>query len=336
MNILVSLSASEYVNQTFFTENVKQRLEKSGTVRYGTFTPEELKENLAGVDILYGNWGTPCLDDGMLANANQLKLVCYTGGSVAGLMSEALPNRGITVLCGNKVFADSVAEGTIAYILLAQRRLVKLINETASNGWAPFYHSDGLRNKTVGLIGFGMIVKSLVKLLSVFGCKVKICSEYFHKEDETLYGAEKCEMDEIFSTCDIVSLHESLRDDTYHLIGSRYFDQMKQGALFVNTARGAIIVEEDLAKAAKAGKIRAILDVFEQEPLAMDSCLRGCEDIILIPHRAGPTIDAREYVTLELIEDMNRFIAGETGLKHEISLEYAKHMTGAVSAHKKA
>lgn len=332
MNILVNSIRSEETMRTFFTDRVKKELAACGNVRYGDFTPEQLREELHGTDVLFAGWGLPKLDNEMLANADSLKLVCYTGGSVAGFMTEDLTRRGVRVLCGNKLYANSVAEGTIGYILLAQRRLVKLINETAETGWAPMYYSDGIRFKTIGIIGFGMVAKYLAKMLQAFDCKVKICSEYFRKEDEAEYRAEKCELDEIFSSCDIVSLHESLRDDTYHWIDRRYFSMMKPDALFVNTARGPIIVEEDLAEAAKAGKIRAILDVYEQEPLPMDSCLRGCENIILIPHRGGPTIDVREHVTLALIADLKRWLAGETQLEHEISLEYAKHMTVAPSA----
>jgi len=101
---------------------------------------------------------------------------------------------------------------------------------------------------------------------------------------------------------------------------------MKQDALFVNTARGPIIVEQDLADAVRAGKIRAVLDVYEKEPLPMDSCLRGLDDLILIPHRGGPTADIREYVTLALCEDAERFFAGKP-LEHEIPWDYAKNMT---------
>ena len=327
MNILVSCLTPEETNQTFFTDRVKKELENCGTVRYGVFSPQELKENLRGVDVLFAGWGIPRLDEEMLENADSLKLVCYTGGSVAGFMTEALVQRGVRVLCGNRLFANSVAEGTIGYILLAQRRLVRLVNETAANGWAPMYYSDGIRFKTIGLIGFGMVVKYLAKMLQAFECKVKICSDFYRPEDEAEYHAQKCDMDELFSTCDIVSLHESLRDETYHMIDRRYFSMMKKDSLFVNTARGAIVVEDDLAEAARAGHIRAILDVYEKEPLPMDSSLRGCENIILIPHRAGPTIDIREYVTLALIHDLERYLAGISELENEISLDYARHMT---------
>lgn len=333
MEILINRLSNDEIQKTFFTDRVMAELRACGNVREGTFTRDQLRDALPGVDVLFGSWGLPRLDEDMLSGADRLKMVCYTGGSVAEQMTETVAEKGIHMLSGNRLYANSVAEGTIGYILLAQRRLVKLINETAESGWAPFYPSDGIRFKTIGIIGFGMIAKYLAKMLQAFECRVLICSDWFRPEDEAEYRAGKCDMDTLFAESDIVTLHESLRDDTYHMIDKRYFGIMKQDALFVNTARGPIIVEEDLAEAARAGRIRAILDVFEKEPLPMDSCLRGCENIILVPHKGGPTLDIREHVTLALIRDLRTYMKdGEKAvLENEIPWEYARHMTRAAA-----
>ncbi len=329
LQILVSVMGDAAAQASFFTPAVREALEMLGQVTYARMTRDQLRDALPGVDVLFGGWGLPGLDAELLSRADRLKLVCYTGGSVAEQMTEAVPERGIRMCSGNRLYAQSVAEGTIGYILAAQRRLVRQINETAEKGWAPFTPNDGIRYKTVGLIGFGMIVKELLPLLKPFGCRIGVCSDWYREEDMAAYGAEKWDMETLFQKSDIVSLHESLREDTYHMINARYFSMMKPDALFVNTARGAILVEEDLAAAARAGKLRAILDVFEREPLPMDSCLRGVDNILLVPHRGGPTMDVREQVTLALIEDLKTYLRdGERAvLRHEIPWEYAKHMT---------
>ena len=223
MQILVNCMPGEQNQNTFFTDRVKAELAACGDVRYGLFTRDGLRDALPGVDVLFGGWGLPQLDAELLSRADRLKMVCYTGGSVADQMTEEVPRRGIHMLSGNRLYANSVAEGTIGYILLAQRRLVKLIGETAESGWAPFYHSDGIRFKTVGIIGFGMIAKYLAKMLQAFECRVLICSDWFNKEDEAEYRAEKCDMETLFRQSDIVTLHESLREDTWHMIDRRYF-----------------------------------------------------------------------------------------------------------------
>ena len=326
MKILISEMRPTETHRTFFTNRAMTALNGLGEVVSGRFTREELRDSLRGADVLMCGWGVPVMDEDLLQNADRLKLVLYTGGSVAGFMTEELVKRGITVCSGNRLYASSVAEGTIGYILLAQRRLPKIIRETEEQGWAAEYYTDGIRFKTVGLIGFGMVAKELAKMLRAFDCRVKIASDWFTEDMEEEYRAEKATMDEIFSTCDIVSLHESLTPETVHMIGRRQFGLMKQDALFVNTARGPIIVEEELAEAVRFGHIRAVLDVYDREPLPMDSCLRGLENLILIPHRGGPTVDVREYVTLALIDDLKRFGNGEKP-EHEIPWEYARHMT---------
>lgn len=327
MRILVSCLADKETNDTFYTPRVRAELEKCGKTEYGIYTEKQLAAALSGTDILFANWGVPRLGEELLSRADSLKLVCYTGGSVACLADPALERRGIRVLSGNRIYARSVAEGTIGYMLLAQRRLPRMIRETEENGWAPQYYTEGLCGKTVGLIGFGMVSRCLAEMLRAFGCRVLVCSKHFTAEDARRYSAESCSLPELLAASDIVSLHEALRESTRHTIGESCFAAMKPGALFVNTARGAIVAEDDLARAARAGKIRAVLDVFETEPLPMDSPLRGCSGITLIPHRAGPTIDARETVTLSLIADVKRFLSGTAKLENEISYAYAKHMT---------
>ena len=138
---------------------------------------------------------------------------------------------------------------------------------------------------------------------------------------------KKCSLDEIFETCDIVSVHTALNDKSYHSIGKEQFAKMKDDALIINTARGAVINEPEFIEELKKSRIRAILDVYENEPLPMDSGLRGLDNVILMPHRGGPTTDVREWVTIELAQDVKKFFEGKTDLKHQISLEYASRMT---------
>ncbi|MCQ2431296.1 MAG: hydroxyacid dehydrogenase, partial [Clostridia bacterium] len=297
MNILVLAQRDELTQNTFFLDWVREMLDVCGNVRYAVLSPAELKSALAGIDVLFAGWGIPMLDENMLENADRLKLICYTGGSVAPFANPALEKRGVRILSGNRIYAQSVAEGTIGYMLLAQRRLKRIIQETEETGWAAQHYTAGLRGKVVGLIGFGMIAKNLLSMLPVFGCSVKVCSEWYTEDDARRYGAEKCSLDEIFRTCDIISLHESLTKETYHMVGAEQFALMKDDALFVNTARGAIVDEAAMAEALRGGCTRAILDVYEKEPLPMESPLRGLEHCTLIPHRAGPTIDPRAEVT---------------------------------------
>ena len=133
-------------------------------------------------------------------------------------------------------------------------------------------------------------------------------------------------LDELFSECDIVTLHLSRNPGTLGMINRALLEKLRPGTLFVNTARGAIVDEEALIDLLKQGRFNAALDVFVKEPLDADSPLRTLPNVMPMPHRAGPTIDMREVVVLELARDIGRFVRGEP-LEHEVSLAYARQMT---------
>jgi len=133
-------------------------------------------------------------------------------------------------------------------------------------------------------------------------------------------------LEEVFSTCDIISLHASQRPETYHMVNERLLGMLPDGALLINTARGSIIYEEALAKELEKGRFKAVLDVYETEPLPANSALRKMKNTILIPHMGGPTIDRRVFCTKMILEEIERFKRGEE-LEHEISSAYASRMT---------
>ena len=332
MKILVTKPKGNDIFNTFFTDKAIKEIEKLGEVKYNPFdreyTREELKEELKDIDVVFTGWGATCYDEELLEKANKLKLIAHTGGSAAALVSEELSKRNITLLSGNRLYAESVAEGALTYILMAQRKMVENINMTINKGWPDTYlYTKGLKKKVVGLVGFGMIAKNLARILSVFDVEIKIYSGYLSKEEAEQYNAKVCSLDEIFETCDIISVHSGLNEKNYHLIDKKHLSKMKNDALLVNTARGAVINELDLAEELKTGRVRAILDVYEKEPLPMDSGLRNLNNVILVPHKGGPTTDVREIVTIDLCKDIKRFFEGNKNLIHEISLEYANRMT---------
>ena len=147
-----------------------------------------------------------------------------------------------------------------------------------------------------------------------------------HQEEADKYGVKLSTIDNIFETCDVISVHLALTPVTTGLINRKLLSKIKQGALFVNTARGAIIVEEDLIEELQNLRFSAVLDVFVKEPLEKESPLRTLPNVLPIPHIAGPTTDMREAVTLALATDINSYISGQE-LQNEISYEHALRMT---------
>lgn len=332
IKILVSIPDGE-VRDSFFSEEQRVSLERLGCVEWNAnaeqYGEEELAEKLRGVDICISGWGNTPFHEKTLKYADKLKLIAHIGGSVRPMVGDAAFERGIRVCSGNRVFAESVAEGVLAYMLCSLRRIGEYEARMAAGEWPSLIGTRGLLGLSVGLVGYGMIAEYLVKFLKPFGCRIMVSSRHISAEELAEAGIEAAAAEEIFRTCDVVSLHSSLTARTKHSIGADLLNSMKDGALLVNTARGALIDEEALVLVLQERPVWAALDVFETEPLPMDSPLRECERVLLMPHAAGPTADRRYVVTSHVLDDIGRFLNGEP-LDCEIDFARAGTMTTVV------
>ena len=222
-----------------------------------------------------------------------------------------------------------MAEGTIAYILMALRRIPDYIETVRAGNWRTENDLwEGLLDKTVGIVGLGTISKIVVRMLQPFRVKIKMYSHYeIEPEFCEKYNVEAASLDEIFSTCDVVSIHSALNQENRGLIEKRHFEMLKEGSFFINTARGAVIDENALIDELVKNRFWAVLDVYLQEPLTLNSKLRSLRNVYCIPHMAGPTLDRRKWITKALIDEMKRFFDGAEKFELEISEEFAKRMT---------
>lgn len=320
------------LRDTFLPPDVMAALVELGDIHSNPlerqYTPEEMADALEGADISISGWGCPVIGEVALRKADRLRLVAHTGGTVAPIVSPELYARGIHVISGNKLYAESVAEGALAYMLAGLRRIPFYGQVVQDGGWSevssPF---EGLLDQTVGLVGFGAIARCLTPMLAPFRTKVLGYDPFVDAEAFTACGVEKVDtLEEILSRSKITSLHMPRTKATYHMITRDMLDRMPDGALLVNTARGSVVDEDMLAEVLKTGRIRAVLDVYESEPLPAGSLLRGLDNVLLMPHMGGPTMDRRPRVTMALIEDMRRMLAGQP-LVHEIHQAYAMSMT---------
>ena len=323
------LMPDNQARKLFITPKAISELEKLSPLTWneGFYTPETMIPILNESDIVIVGWGCRKLDETVLAEADKLKLVVHTGGTVAGFVTDYMFEKGIKVLSGNKILAESVAEGTLAYILTALRHIPAILKETQEKGWSQHRTSMGLFEKNVGLVGFGAIARYLVPMLRPFRVNINAYDPYVSVEIFNSYGVTKIEtMEEIFSKNSIISLHLPMQPETNDLINKEMLARMQDGALLINTARGNCIDEDALAAELKTGRINAVLDVYKQEPLPMDSPLRGMDNALLMPHQGGLTKDRYEVITMSLIEDIKNFCANKP-LEHEIPKEYAVKMT---------
>ena len=275
MKILITLPKGE-IRNAFFHAETAARVHAMGEVVWNDteeqFTPEQLTHLLKGCQVCITGWSCPRLTAEVLAQAEDLQILARTGGTVAPYISDALYEKGVHVLSANDVYAESVAEGTIAYMLCALRELPYYNDLVHNGGWrGSIITNEGLLDKTVGLVGYGAITKHLLRMLQPFHCRIKLFSNHLSKE-------------------------------------------------------GAVIDEAALVQALSAKRFRAVLDVFEEEPLASDHPLRRMDNVLLIPHMAGPTGDRFKISTEVLLDDISAFYAGKP-MRHEITRSGAERMT---------
>ncbi len=265
--------------ETFFTKENISFAEKLGDIIWldtENLTEDVLKEKIKDCDTYITCWGSPALTPEILECAPKLKLLTHLGSTVAPVVCDEVYERGIKVISGFDYFSKSTAEGAVAYMLAAMRNI-------------PFYHhrlkeekiwretddyTDSVIYKKVGLVGYGGVGRYVAKMLSNFDVNIKVTDRIkLPKEDKKLFGITECSMEEIFKTCDIISIHLPYNNSTHHMIDDSLLSKIKQGAMLVNTARGAVIDEAAMIKHLQNGDFNAALDVYEQEPINMDNSL---------------------------------------------------------------
>lgn len=290
-------------------------------------TPELFAAGIAEADVCMTHWGCPQFTGAMLDRAPRLKLIAHCAGTVAAIASGESYQRGVRVCSANDVMARYVAEGALAYILCGMKRLAQH-DSWMKRGelWKQETREvKSLYGGKVGMIGLGAIGRQLLELLRPFAPEVRLYDPYVPPESLAGYSnVTMCSLDEALAFGDAVTIHASLTAQTRGMIGRRELKFLRDGAVLVNTARGAIVDEAALADELATGRISAILDVFEKEPLPLTSPLRALENVTLLPHMAGCPV--REQMAMEMTEEIRRFLSGQP-LLHEIPYERFLLMT---------
>lgn len=229
----------------------------------------------------------------VLEKGRLLKIIVKWGIGMDAIDLEAAKRLGIRVVNTPGVFADEVADVVMGYIILLARQLHKLDQSVRTGGWAKI-QGISLRGKTLGVIGVGSIGRAVVRRaivagMSVVGHDIAPVPTAFVQET----GLCLVEFNELLRTSDFISFNCNLTPSNRHMLGPREFALMKRGVYIVNTARGALIDEAALVQALREGKVAgAALDVFENEPLPLESPLRQFDNCIFGTHNSSNTREA--------------------------------------------
>lgn len=282
---------------------------------------------LTDVEIIFSGWGCPQLTAELLLNAPKLKAVFYGAGSIRYIVSDTFWQRGIQISTAYEANDIPVAEFTVAQILLGLKGYWQYVRSFAqTRQWYEHLPTVGLYDSTVGLISLGMIGRMVVEKLKAYDVHVIAYDPYVSAETAGKLGVEMVTLDEIFQRADVVSLHAPWLPETEGMIRGEHFAAMKPNATFINTARGAIVRENEMAVVLKSRPdLFALLDVTYPEPPLPDSPLLALPNVIITPHIAGANIHECKRNGSYVVDELKRYLNGEP-LKFAVTRERATIM----------
>lgn len=292
-------------------------LEKLGTLKvYDRTSPEQLLERAADAEAVLTN--KTVLNAAALRNMPKLKYVgvLATGYNVVDI--AVAKELGIVVTNIPAYSTESVAQMVFAHILNITHSVGRYAGEAHAGVWsrqADFSYTNSplmeLYGKRIGIIGFGNTGSATARIARAFGMEVLV---YTSKPQSALpEGMTKAaSVEEVFSSSDIVSLHCPLNDKTAEIVNAHHLSLMKESAILINTGRGGLVNENDLAEALKAHRIKAAsLDVMVNEPPMENNPLLGLDNCFITPHIAWATYEARTRLMNQTVMNLKSFIEGK-------------------------
>ncbi len=322
-------------NPLFFREKMKKALEAAGhravIVNMPTRTFLDFAGEVKGYDALITcGEKLPNAAVKELGTGN-VKLISRWGVGTDEIDKDEAARQGIAVCNAANSLSVAVAECAVGMMINLLRELPARDTSVRRNDWSWFLEgrmSHQLEGKTVGLIGFGNIAKALAKMLCGFDCRVIACEDYFWDgETAAKYRVERVTRDVLIRTADVVSLHVAATPETENMVDRAFLSQMKDTAILINTARGALIDEDALVWALENGVIAAAgLDVFRQEPPPPDHPLLKLKNVMLLPHSGAGSYECLEKSSAMAAGNIIDFFGGKP-VKTILNPDYALHLT---------
>ncbi|MCI8386851.1 MAG: hydroxyacid dehydrogenase [Clostridiales bacterium] len=290
---------------------------------------EARADELNSVDFIFSTWGMLSLTKEQIAKYfGSLKAVFYGAGSVQGFARPFIES-GISVFSAWAANAVPVAEYTVAQVILANKGYFQRFHRSSNDTWVNRYsggYFTGNFNNKVGLIGIGMIGSLVAEMLKSYKLEVLAYDPFLSDEKAASLGIKKVSLETLFSECTVISNHLANNPQTVGMLNGKLFDLMKPNATFINTGRGAQVVEADLIAALEAEPMRvALLDVTMPEPPKPDSKFYKLDNVFLSPHIAGSLGDEVARMGDYMVEEFERFVNDEP-TKWGVSLKMLETM----------
>ncbi len=253
------------------------------------------------------------IDARVLQAKQQCRIIANYAVGTNNIDIQSAMRQGITVTNTPDVLTEATAELAVALLLAASRRIVasdRFTRQGNFQGWGPLlFLGKGLEGKTVGIVGMGRIGQAFARMLSGFQVRI-----IYHSRRKKNVPYPFVDFDTLLRKSDFISLHLPLTEASRHLFTEKEFNRMKDGVVFINTARGAIIHEQALLTALKTGKIAyAGLDVYEFEP-EITAGLKELGNVVLLPHIGSATEKARKEMACLAAENVIAVLEGKKAL----------------------
>lgn len=278
---------------------------------------------LEQIEIVVGGWGCSVLDSALVARMPRLRLLAYAAGTVKATVTPAAWERGIVVSSAAAANAVPVAEFAFAAIVMIAKDVFRIRDRhrevrgrepVTGVGPAGPVGSNGLR---IGVVGASTIGRLVVERLHTLDVAIAVSDPYLDAAGAAALGVERMELDDLVEWADIVTVHAPELPSTRRLIDGDRLARMRDGAWLVNTARGSIVDMAALERECVAGRLCAMLDTPDPEPLPPESPLYDLPNVVLTPHIAGSL--GREISRMGdlAVAEVARFVTGEP-LRHEV------------------
>ncbi|MGZ0712673.1 hydroxyacid dehydrogenase (plasmid) [Coraliomargarita sp. W4R53] len=268
-------------------------------------------------EVLITSWGAPRLDKAMLDRMPRLRAVLHAAGTVHGLVSDDLWERGVLVTSAADANAIPVAEFTFASVILAFKRVFTHVQQPAEmkGRWGELRNelSYGALGRTVGVVGFSRIGRRVVSMLQQLeGVQVLVADPMVDPGEVAAAGALLMPLSEMLPRVDVLTVHAPSLASTYQMIGAAELAALHDGATLINTARGALIDHDALLLECRTGRLDAILDVTDPEPLPANSEFHRLPNVAMTPHVAGSLGTEVRRLADSALDDLSSLIEGKT------------------------
>ena len=277
---------------------------------------QAIRSALSQAEIVLSSWGMPELTSDVLSSAAGLRIVIYGAGSVKSFVTEEVFKRCITVTTAAATNGRVVAEFVVALVTFCLKDAWRFIRSPSSAASYFAREQDwdgnvGFWGATVGIVSASEVGKSVLELLHSFPCRTLVYDPYMSEAEVRSMGAVPVGLDELMRTSDVVTLHSPDIPELHHFVDRRRLSLLKDGAWFINTARGRLVDQDALIDELQTGRIKACLDVTDPEPPVGESPLYSLPNVILTPHMAGAIgMDCRR-LGAACMEELDRYLRGE-------------------------